>query len=220
MASSSARATPDIAVQPARRLGRPPGVDGEDTIRRILTVAERQFAAVGYGSTTNKTIADECGLSSAAIHHHIGTKVMLYEAVSDSVHPAMLAAFRHALAQVTGFRNQLTAMLDVSIALNTARPSLAGFVMGAPVEARRHPELADVVNRHFGALEQLVAALVDAAKQAGDIPVAAVTGSVVNMVLSIMHGFAHLAYRQEATELYADAIRTFEALLDGSLVRG
>lgn len=188
-------------------------------MRRILAAAERQFAAVGYGSTTNKTIADECGLSSAAIHHHIGTKVMLYEAVSDSVHPAMLAAFREALAPVTGFRNQLTAILDVSIALNTARPSLAGFVMGAPVEARRHPELADVVDRHFGAIEELVAALVDAAKAAGAIPVAAATGDVVNMVISIMHGFAHLAYRQNAPGLYAGAIRTFEALLDGSLVR-
>jgi AcrR family transcriptional regulator len=207
------------APRRSRRLGRPPGVDGEDTVRRILGVAERQFASLGYGSTTNKTIADECDLSAAALYHHFGAKAALYEAVSDSVYPSMLEAYRDAVVGATGLRARIKVIMDVSIDLNRHRPSLAGFVMGAPVEARRHPELDTIVSRHFGVVERFFERLVGEAHEAGELSGEISQPDVVDMLLSIMHGFAHLAYRTESSGRHAAVVRVFDRLLDGALIR-
>lgn len=202
----------------ARQLGRPPGVDGAATRDLILAEAERQFASRGYATTTNKTIGEACGLTNAAIYHYFGTKVRLYEATSVHVYPPILAAFEDALADVTGFRPRLKAILDTAMALNRHRPSLAGFVMGGPVEAHRHPELQPVVDHHFSQIEALVGKLVDDARSAGEISGSAATEDTVAMLLSVMHGFAHLAYRAGSAEHHDRAIRTFEQLLDGALL--
>lgn len=208
----------DAAPRRSRRLGRPPGVDGEDTVRRILGVAERQFASHGYGTTTNKTIADECDLSAAALYHHFGTKVALYEAVSESVYPSMIEAYRGGLGDAGGLRARIKVIMNVSIELNRHRPSLAGFVMGAPVEARRHPELGEIVSRHFGVVERFIEQLVDDARTAGELADDVRRIDVVDMLLSILHGFAHLAYRSDSPERHAHVVRVFERLLDGVLI--
>jgi AcrR family transcriptional regulator len=208
----------DTAPRRSRRLGRPPGVDGEDTVRRILGVAERQFASLGYGTTTNKTIADECDLSAAALYHHFGAKVALYEAVSQSVYPSMIEAYRGALTGATGLRARIKVIMNVSIDLNRHRPSLAGFVMGAPVEARRHPELRTIVSHHFGVVERFVEQLVDEAHRAGELSGEVSQADVVDMLLSILHGFAHLAYRTDSIERHTQVVRVFERLLDGALI--
>jgi AcrR family transcriptional regulator len=206
------------APRRSRRLGRPPGVDGEDTIRRILAVAERQFASVGYGTTTNKTIADECDLSAAALYHHFGTKIALYEAVSESVYPSMIEAYQRGLNDTAGLRARIKVIMNVSIELNRHRPSLAGFVMGAPVEARRHPELAEIVSGHFGVVERFIEQLVDDARGAGELSGDVSRTDVVDLLLSILHGFAHLAYRADSAERHARVVSVFERLLDGVLI--
>jgi AcrR family transcriptional regulator len=198
-------------------MGRPVGVDGAATRKLILDEAERQFGSVGYATTTTKTIAAACDLTNAAIYHHFGTKISLYEATSAAVHPPMLEAFELALRDVSGFRARLKAILDTAIELNRMRPSLAGFVMGGPVEARRHPELRPVVDHHFSQIEGLVSKLVDDARSAGEISAEASTEDTVAMLLSVLHGFAHLAYRATSVEQHDRAIRTFEQLLDGRL---
>ena len=202
-----------------RRLGRPPGVDGADTTKLILDEAERQFASMGYAMTTNKTVADACELTTAALYHYFGTKPDLYAAVSAQVHPSMLAAFQQALADVAPtFRARLKAVLEVSVQLHRSRPSLAGFVMGGPVEARRHPELRQVVDHHFGQVEALVATLVSEARTRGELRANRAVDDVAGMVLSVLHGFAHLAYRDESVEHFERAVGSFEALLDGVLL--
>lgn len=201
-----------------RKLGRPPGVDGADTVSAILAEAERQFAMSGYARTTNKTIADACGLTTAALYHYFGTKRALYTAVSAHVYPPMLAAFEAKLAEASGIRARLRAVLDVSVELNRQRPSLAGFVMGGPVEARRHPELQPVVDHHFGQIEAALGKMVEDAKAAGELVGSIDTDEVVDMILSVMHGFAHHAYRAGSPDRHARVVHAFELLLEGQLL--
>jgi AcrR family transcriptional regulator len=201
-------------------LGRPPGVDGSDTSKLILDEAERQFADMGYAMTTNKTVADACGLTTAALYHYFGTKPALYAAVSAQVHPSMLAAFEQTLTDTPpSFRARMKAILDASVQLHHQRPSLAGFVMGGPVEARRHPELRPIVDHHFSRIESLVDTLVADARARGELLVDSATEDVVGMVMSVLHGFAHLAYRDDSVDRFERVVRSFERLLDGVLLR-
>jgi AcrR family transcriptional regulator len=201
----------------ARRIGRPPGADGAGTRSLILAEAERQFGERGYAATTTRTIAQACGLTNAAVYHHFGGKSALYEAVSAHVYPPMLAGFQDALADVRGLREQLRAVLETAIRLNRRQPSLAGFVMGGPVESSRHPELRPVVDHHFGQLSAVLTKLVDDARSAGELPGGTGTEVVVGMVLAVLHGFAHLAYQDRSADHHDRVVRAFEQLLDGRL---
>lgn len=52
-----------------------------DTRERLMDVAERLFAELGYSNVSTRTIADEASANSAAVHYHFGTKEGLLDAV-------------------------------------------------------------------------------------------------------------------------------------------
>jgi AcrR family transcriptional regulator len=204
----------------ARRPGRPPGTHGADTREQILAEAERQFSANGYAATTTRTIAGICRLTDAALYYHFGGKTALYEAVAEHVYPPMLTEFEAALVPARTFRERLRAVLETAIGLNRRRPALAGFVMGGPVEASRHPELRPVVDHHFSRLTALFDKLVEDARAAGELRAGVRTEALTGMVLAVLHGFAHLAFHGPSADYHDEVIRTFERLLDGELLAG
>ena len=68
----------------AKRIGRPPGTDSQETRARILRTARACFAAYGYAATTNKMIAERSDLTPAAIYFHFGNKRGTFEAVTNA----------------------------------------------------------------------------------------------------------------------------------------
>src|SRR5262245_7202386 len=87
--TTSARKTlgPRGTRQKSNRIGRPPGVEGDDTKMSILLSARRCFGTYGYVATTNRMVADEAGVTAAAVHHHFGRKkdlmLAVWEATTD-----------------------------------------------------------------------------------------------------------------------------------------
>lgn len=51
------------------------------TISRVLKVAEKHFATVGYEATSTEALVKEAGLTRGALYHHFGSKQGLFEAV-------------------------------------------------------------------------------------------------------------------------------------------
>src|SRR5260370_14975406 len=58
-------------------------VQAERTRQQILETAQRLFADLGYDATSLQLIADEMGLTKAAVYYH-------FRAKSDILHAAML----------------------------------------------------------------------------------------------------------------------------------
>ena len=58
-------------------------VQAEQTRQQILETAQRLFAELGYDATSLQMIADEMGLTKAAVYYH-------FRAKSDILHAAML----------------------------------------------------------------------------------------------------------------------------------
>ncbi|MGO4839574.1 TetR/AcrR family transcriptional regulator, partial [Rhizobiaceae sp. 2RAB30] len=52
-----------------------------DTRERLMDVAERLFAELGYSNVSTRNIADEANANSAAVHYHFGSKDGLLDAV-------------------------------------------------------------------------------------------------------------------------------------------
>ncbi|MFD0692050.1 TetR/AcrR family transcriptional regulator [Actinomadura fibrosa] len=70
---------------------------------RILDVATRLFAALGYDGTSTRLIAEAAGLNIATVAYHVGGKRDLYLAVMERAHQqeraALEAALREAFAE-------------------------------------------------------------------------------------------------------------------------
>lgn len=199
------------------RIGRPKRVEGHDTTAAILEEAERQFTAAGYANTTNKIVASACGITGSALYHYFTNKTALYAAVADRAYGSIVEGFERSLRDVSGFRPQLDAVLDVSITLHRERPTLAAFAMGGPTEARRHPELQPIVDHHFAAFRSVFRKIVEEAQSTGDVKASTDTEVVVDTLLMILQGLADLAAQGESADRYASVVRTFGNLLDGTL---
>lgn len=65
---------------------------------RLLAVARRRFAAMGFERTTIRDVVGEAGANLGAVTYHFGSKQALYEAVLESLIGPMRARLDDALA--------------------------------------------------------------------------------------------------------------------------
>jgi AcrR family transcriptional regulator len=96
---------------------------------RILEVATRLFAALGYDGTSTRMIAEAAGLNVATIAYHVGGKRDLYLAVMERAHLAERTALDRALAEIPPNREGLLALVDGYVDFCIARPEIPALWM-------------------------------------------------------------------------------------------
>src|SRR5215510_9929914 len=101
-----------------RHLGRPPGSSSESTTARILAAARACFARSGFAATTNKQIADEAGVTTAALYLYFDSKMALYLATVRDAYAELLPHFRSAIAQTGSLKEAFRALLAASARLH------------------------------------------------------------------------------------------------------
>src|ERR1700730_6587599 len=87
-------------------------VQAEQTKHQILETANRLFAELGYDATSLQMIADEMGLTKAAVYYH-------FRAKSDILHAAMLPGIE-----------RMKALLDEAAAMRGRRARSEHLVNG------------------------------------------------------------------------------------------
>lgn len=123
------------------RLGRPPSSSSLDTRVRIIEIAVRAYAELGYEATTNKFIAAKAGITTGALYHYFDSKILMYRAAYEHVQAEIYERFAVALDGVEGFIARLEAVLEAAHVLNSEEPSLARFIGAARVDMARHDDL-------------------------------------------------------------------------------
>jgi AcrR family transcriptional regulator len=101
-------------------------VQAERTRQQILETAQRLFAELGYDATSLQMIADEMGLTKAAVYYH-------FRAKSEILHAAMLPGIQ-----------RVKALIDEAAAIRGRRARIEYVVNGA-VDFL-------VQNRHYAAM--------------------------------------------------------------------
>ncbi len=87
-------------------------VQAEQTRQQILETAQRLFTELGYDATSLQMIADELGLTKAAVYYH-------FRAKSDILHAAMLPGIQ-----------RLEALLDEAAGIRGRRARIEHLVNG------------------------------------------------------------------------------------------
>jgi TetR/AcrR family transcriptional regulator, regulator of cefoperazone and chloramphenicol sensitivity len=207
-----------MATRRARRgPGRPRRRAGEEaSSERILRAATRLFAERGFDGVSTRDIAAEVDLNIATVHHHVGSKADLYDAVFARVYAEEEDVVRHAAEEVRAHLETapgdaiggLHALLDAYIDFAERRPEMTMLWLRRWLQPTRHRRLDE---EYALPLYRLVE---DLLAQAGEPAPRAAVRSIVWAV----HG--HITAAQggagDGTEFRGFAHRLLDALYGAS----
>lgn len=153
------------------RIGRPKASDSAETRRRIIDVARRLFADCGYAVATTRMVAEEAGVTSAALYHYYPSKLDLYVAVQLDCRDRVIARIGPAISGGATFIDRAMGLLDATRVMNHEDPTLARFLASARVDVLRRPELVEALREGGNWWAEMVASIVDHGVATGEIPV-------------------------------------------------
>ena len=201
-----------------RKLGRPRDVDSSDTRQNLLEVARRSFARDGYGATTNRSIADEAGITTGAIYHYFPSKAELYVGVYEVVLQIVADNFDAAIDAPGSLLTRFSRALDTASNLNRSDSSIAGFLVGVPSELQRHPELIDFIRALRTHAPTFVGRLVREAAAAGEFRPDVQPRAVEDLLNAVLSGLATFSTVSGDAERHCGATHALQQLLAGELV--
>jgi AcrR family transcriptional regulator len=137
--------TPHILNAARGNTGRIEG-NGEETKDQIRRAARRLYATHGYFATTNRMIAAEVGVSSAALHHFFGRKRDLVLDVWRWTMDEEYARMYVAVDEQGTFIGKVHALFDTAYKATQRDPDASVFTSLMREEARLAPELAEIRN--------------------------------------------------------------------------
>lgn len=189
------------------RIGRPPASDSVETRRRIIDVARRLFGDWGFAVTTTRMVAEEAGMTSAALYHYYPSKSDLFLAVLADCHERVIARIKPAIARGTTFVDRAMALLDATSVMNREDPTLTQFLTSARIDRQRRPELLESTIGADDVWNELVREIIDHGVFTGEVPREhrALTHA---FVVSLMIGLADTALMDaHLHRLATDAVR-------------
>jgi AcrR family transcriptional regulator len=205
-----------VSASAKRRLGRPPASSSADTRDRLLDVARRCFAELGYESTTNKYLSGRAGITTGAIYHYFESKLDIYAAVHDDVQDRVYRRFEEAVDGVDTFVGQFEAVLETAHQLNTEDPTLAQFLGAARTDKRRHPEIAEALGSFDGRRDRFYRRMVDRGVPTGEITKGdekMVLALVTTVLIGLTDAVSHDARQHRL------AVDALTSMFEGRLVR-
>lgn len=199
---------------PRRAVGRPADTDGEETRRRIMAAAQKEFADKGYRETSNKMIADRAGVTAGSIYHYFDSKRDLFLAIHDQIQEQVMGRLNTAFAAADSFRDAILRLLDEFQKLRVDMPSANGFTAVVRTEALRNPEIAQA--RVDAQWRGLFRRLTDLGVKTGEIDPA--RAHLVRTVISAIN-LGVVQHGSEAPDqVHADCMVALGELVNGSLL--
>lgn len=196
------------------RLGRPPATSSAETRGRIIDVARRCFAELGYEATTNQAVASEAGITTGAIYHYFDSKIEIYKAVLDEVQDRVYKRFGTAERSADTFVGKIEAVLETAHDLNNDDPSLARFLGASRIDRRRVPELASELGRGDARRSEFFENIVDCGISTGEIAPgdrAAVLSYIHAFTIGLTDGLSH------DQQDHRKALDGFKLVLEGGI---
>ena len=128
-----------------------------DTRQRLIDVAAQLFSRHSFAGTSLQMIADELGVTKAAVYHHFRSREELLTAVVDPILGQLRAALEKAEAQRTSHA-RAEHMLTGYTALAVRNRTLVGVLAADPTVIemlRSQGDLEDLITRQVALLADL-----------------------------------------------------------------
>ncbi len=128
-------------------------------VKRILDMAEREFAVNGFNGATTTSIAKRAGLSKANLHYYFGTKLDLYTAVIGRILDKWLACFDD-ISENDDPREALAKFIHAKVMYSKSHP-LASRIFASEV-IRGAPALKEYLEQELREWVETKAAVLEA----------------------------------------------------------
>jgi TetR/AcrR family transcriptional regulator len=112
---------------------------GERTRSAILAAAEVQFARRGYAATRLDDVAEELGMTGAALFYYFRDKGALYDAMMERAFGPLAARLGEALSAPTSITGRIELAVEAWVDTVLARPALARLILRHIADAEQHP---------------------------------------------------------------------------------
>ncbi|MBI1179429.1 MAG: TetR family transcriptional regulator [Alphaproteobacteria bacterium] len=193
-------------------LGRPAGRDGKETRALILSVAARHVAQGGFENLRLHAIAEEAGVTRAAIYHHFASKEdLLVSVYTEGVDN--LRQLRRAVLDAPTARDKVLAFIETSKQLQQDDYRYRLAFLGL-VEYSRNPEKFKVVREVW---DRSVSLLRDAVMELMGVRLASGTADAeqaADVLTSILiGGLTTLSFLRDDPADYAVALDIVEGLV-------
>ena len=203
----------DSEAPKGRKLGRPADTDSTDTRERIVTCACNLFASDGFEGTTNKDIADEAGISTAALYHYFPSKSDLYVAVCDYISGVFAELFQRAKDADKTLERRITVLLAENGKLGMTSPSIVGFTTRISAVVRKYPEVARGADAFNASFRRLTLDLIETSTEKDAILAGGSAMGFADLTVSVLAGLGRMSARGEqerraaAGDMYIRLIR-------------
>lgn len=189
--------------------GRPAG-GTNDTRGALLEAGRDLFASMGYGNASARDIVERAGCTAPVLYHYFGNKAGLFAAVMDDVNETVLGTFAEAIDGITDIHERIEAILDASVRMQEIAPSVGRFVVIAPIEVQRHPEL-HVASKEMVRLGRFLQRMCRESDGARVPP-----QQVEYVVLTLIYGLSRMA-ASPRPGAYVKAVEALKTMLRGKL---
>jgi AcrR family transcriptional regulator len=200
-------------VSKGRKLGRPADTDSTDTRERIITCACIKFASEGFEGTTNKDIAAQAGVSSAALYHYFPSKSDLYVAVCEFITGVFEEVFQRTKESDPRLESRLTALLAENGKLGRTTPFIVGFITGISAVVKKHPEVARGADTFSAGFRRLTFDLIETATEKEGVLRGGSVNGLADLTVSVLAGLGRMSARGDeerraaAGDMYLRLIR-------------
>jgi AcrR family transcriptional regulator len=176
------------------------------------------FSQHGYDGTTNRAIAEGCGLTGAAIYHYFPSKAELYAAVYEMVFDRVFAELERAVACRHTLVEQYAALLEATDRMNRDDPTAPAFVVGVAGDAQRHPELTELIRPLQRRNNLFFRRLVAAAAERGELNPDVEVRAVEDLLNAVVSGLARLSAITGDARRHAAAVDALQRFFTGTLL--
>ncbi len=125
------------------KVGRPQGRRPAQTRKSILIAARNCFAENGYDAPIFKQVAKRAGLTPAALYTHFSSKPDLFLSTIAFSYTPLLPGFKAIFDIDAPFKEKLRTLMELAVDLYEDDRITLAFIVGAHMEAKRHPKIAD-----------------------------------------------------------------------------
>ena len=196
--------------------GRPFDADGSITRKKIIDSARECFAKQGYGSATNKMIAESAGVTASAIYNYFPAKKDIFLAVFQEGESYMADKYEQSICQIDSPLAALCQLLECNLEIYRNRPDLPPFFGHIQSEISRYPELVEAMANRESKISPIFSRLVKAAQQQGEFNQRLPAENIEAMILSAILGLALFCLHTDSASHHRN-IEAFKLLLQGAL---
>jgi AcrR family transcriptional regulator len=130
---------------------------GEQTRKRLVSVASKLFGEHGYEATPIELVLERAAISKGALYHHFGNKRQLYEAVLEAIEADLARATVEAAGKATDPVEGLRAGSRAFLSL-VGDPAIGRIVLTDAPTVLGWARWREIDERHaFGVLKAAVA---------------------------------------------------------------